>query len=474
MKKKNLEENKIIKDILFENEVKNNKRACVVSLIIFILISIIYFTPSFVEGVDTLFTNTIYFSVSITSILFIVVCIIFGGRKTWIKYLFILSFILFSSAFLRTAEVGVCLLFMIIPLAYSCLYYSKKLTLFVGVLTTIIFLFNMFYNICAGASLYHDLNYIVFTEPTSVVLQGNLYDQLGRFNIETEPYLHNMLIYLIVPVTILYIIIINICLFIVDKEEDMIYEHAIRLEKESSQKKELELASTIQASMLPYDDIEANKNVYAFIKPAREVGGDFYDCFMIDDSHLALIIADVSDKGIPAALLMSRCKTLINIYARLAIGASASFNEVNKKLCQNNISNMFVTAFIGIVDLEKRKMEYVNAGHCVPIIKRKNGKYEYMDIPADLFLGGMIDEEYHEYTTEFDIDDSILLYTDGVTEAEGPNDLYGKERLLNHLNNNLDKNRKELVDCVLDDIEEFANGIEQTDDITMLWYKMEE
>lgn len=474
MKKKSIEKNEIIKDLLYENEINVNKRACYISLAIFIIICILYFSPNLAHDLDPIYTNFVFLVVSITSIAYIIVCKLFGGRKPWIKYLFILSFVLFTSAFLRTAELAVCLLLMVIPLAYSCLYYSKKITLFVGIVTITIFLVNVISNIYFKTSLYHDLNYVVVKEPTSVLLSGNLFESLSGIQVDTIPYLHNMLLYLIFPITFLYIITINICLFIVDKEEHLVYEHALKLEKEASQKKELELASIIQTSMLPLNDIKSYNNVSAFIKPAKEVGGDFYDCFMIDDNHIVLVIGDVSDKGVPAALFMSRCKTLLNTYARLAIGSGASFSETNKKLCQNNTSNMFVTAFMCIIDIANKKMEYVNAGHCDPIIKKNNGKYEYLDTVADLFLGGMNDEEYHETIIDFNIGDSIFLYTDGITEAEGADGLYGKKRLLSVLNNNLDKTGDALLECILKDIYNYSTEIEQSDDITMLWYSMEE
>jgi sigma-B regulation protein RsbU (phosphoserine phosphatase) len=237
---------------------------------------------------------------------------------------------------------------------------------------------------------------------------------------------------------------------------------------------ELDVARQIQTSMLPYEfpPFAGKKNefdLYALISPAREVGGDFYDFFFIDDERFAVIIADVSGKGIPAALFMAITKTLIKNSVQGGESPAKVLTAINRQLCSNNTADMFVTLWLGIFETSRGRLEYVNAGHNPPLVKTGGGDFRFLSGPPELFLAGMDDTVYHSNSVELEAGDILFLYTDGVTEAaDGEENLYGKIRLKNFLDANGGLSVRELLPRLQDDIGFFTGGAEQSDDITML------
>ena len=252
----------------------------------------------------------------------------------------------------------------------------------------------------------------------------------------------------------------------VDTLKRYIAEAAARIDKE------LEYAKTIQLSALPnvfppYP--EQNRfDVYAQMIAAKEVGGDFYDFYMPSPNTVAFLVADVSGKGIPAAMFMMTAKTIIKSLTERGIPVNDIFTKANEKLCENNESGMFVTAWMGILDLTTGVLRYANAGHNPPVIM-KDGKFEYLKSRAGFVLGGMEGVVYRINELQLNKGDRIFLYTDGVTEATNlAQELYGEERLLNYLNANKEtKNRAMLID-LKSSIDKFVGKAPQFDDITML------
>ncbi|MCQ2547797.1 MAG: SpoIIE family protein phosphatase [Clostridia bacterium] len=235
---------------------------------------------------------------------------------------------------------------------------------------------------------------------------------------------------------------------------------------------ELSVATDIQANMLPcifpafpeYDGFD----IYATMNPAKEVGGDFYDFFMQDENHLAIVIADVSGKGVPAALFMVIAKTLIKNYTQIGLEPSQVFTTVNNILCEGNEAGLFVTAWMAIIDIKTGHVKYVNAGHNPPLIKLGD-KFEYIEQKPGLVLAGLEDIQYKQ--GEFDLKDGdrIYLYTDGVTEATDlKGELYGEDRLLEYINNHVDDLPEYVLHGIRKDIDKFVGEAEQFDDITML------
>ena len=235
---------------------------------------------------------------------------------------------------------------------------------------------------------------------------------------------------------------------------------------------ELNVATKIQESMLPcifpaYPD-RPEFDIFASMLPAEEVGGDFYDFFLVNDRTLAVIVADVSDKGIPAALFMVITKTLIKNNALSGKNPKEVLETVNNILCENNEAGMFVTVFLGYLDIPDGTLTFVNAGHNPPLL-RANGKYEWLITKPNIMLAVMEDVSYEQHEVILSPDDGLFLYTDGVTEAANTDyDMFGEARLYETVNNHLDLPGREFTTMIKHEIDMFSDGAEQTDDITML------
>jgi sigma-B regulation protein RsbU (phosphoserine phosphatase) len=236
---------------------------------------------------------------------------------------------------------------------------------------------------------------------------------------------------------------------------------------------ELDVAKQIQASMLPcifpaFPDRE-EFDIYASMLPAKEVGGDFYDFFLIDRNTLAVVMADVSGKGVPAALFMVIAKTLIKNNAQYGKSPKEVFETVNNLLCENNEADMFVTTFMGYLDIPTGRFTYVNAGHNFPLIKPAGEDFVWLKEKPGFVLAGMEDMFYKQHEIMLKPGDELFLYTDGITEAvNNDNDLFSDEKLLETANNYRDLPLKEFTVSIKREIDKFAGGAEQADDITML------
>ena len=234
---------------------------------------------------------------------------------------------------------------------------------------------------------------------------------------------------------------------------------------------ELRMASEIQNSMLP-GDFPDNKafELYASMNPAKEVGGDFYDFFFIDDNHLCLIIADVSDKGVPAALFMMSSKIIIKYRATMGGGTPGEIlTDVNAILSQGNKSAMFVTVWMGILDINTGIMTCTNAGHESPIIRTGDGTYKIYKDEHGVMVGVSPEAKYSDYELKLAPGDAIFEYTDGVPEANnGAKEMYGMERLEATLNGVGNKSPEDILKEVRESVNEFVDGAEQFDDLTML------
>ena len=236
---------------------------------------------------------------------------------------------------------------------------------------------------------------------------------------------------------------------------------------------ELSIASQIQADMLPrifppFPD-RADFDIYASMDPAKEVGGDFYDFFLVDDTHLCLVMADVSGKGVPAALFMVIAKTLIKNQALLGRSPSEILANVNQQLCDGNEAELFVTVWLAVVDLTTGQGLAVNAGHEHPTLRRAGGQYEliqYRHSPAVAVMEGM---RFRQHEFQLNPGDSLFVYTDGVPEAtDAKNELYGAERMLAALNRDPDAAPEQVLSAVRQGVDAFVGDAPQFDDLTML------
>lgn len=235
---------------------------------------------------------------------------------------------------------------------------------------------------------------------------------------------------------------------------------------------ELDMAGKIQEGMLPHDfppfPERKEFDLYAAMDPALAVGGDFYDYFLIDDDHLALVIADVSGKGIPAALFMMVSKALLKNTAKLGKSVEEILSTVNDTICSNNKMQMFVTVWLGILEISSGRLRAANAGHEYPALM-KNGRFELLKDKHGFIIGGMEGVRYKAYEVQLEPGDKIFVYTDGVPEAtNAANELFGTERMIEALNEDAGASSRELLENVRRAVDGFVLNAEQFDDLTML------
>ena len=236
---------------------------------------------------------------------------------------------------------------------------------------------------------------------------------------------------------------------------------------------ELALATRIQAAMLPHifppfpDRTEFD--LYASMDPAKEVGGDFYDFYLIDDDHLCMLMADVSGKGIPAALFMMVCKIILQSVAMLGGSPAEILTKTNEAICSNNEAQMFVTVWVGILEISTGKLTAANAGHEYPVLKKPDGRFELFKDKHGLVIGAMDGVRYRQYELQLEPGSKLFLYTDGVPEAtDAENALFGTERMLEALNRDPDAEPVQLLKNVRIAVDDFVKDAEQFDDLTML------
>ena len=258
---------------------------------------------------------------------------------------------------------------------------------------------------------------------------------------------------------------------------DLLYTKTTRIVRERERNRsELEIAARIQTGYLPKDfspfqDMPHIRTT-ARMRPARGVGGDFYDMFKIDDHRLGFVVADVSGKGIPAALFMVLSKAYIKNYMRLDMPLDQMAVQVNNQLCENNEEELFVTCFICVLDTESGELTYVNAGHNRPAVSRKGGAFQFLECPADVPFGIMEGMTYRLQKDRLEQGDRIYLYTDGVTEAFNEDEqMFSDKRLLEALNRKtgLENDPEAFVSYLYQEVEDFTGNALQSDDITMLY-----
>ena len=254
-------------------------------------------------------------------------------------------------------------------------------------------------------------------------------------------------------------------------------DHVNRIESITAEREristELELATRIQSDMLPnifppFPE-RTDFDLYASMTPAKEVGGDFYDFFMIDEDHLCVVIADVSGKGVPAALFMMMCKILLQTIAMNCKSPAETLERLNEQICAGNREEMFVTVWLGILDLKTGVLTAANAGHEKPFLLQPGGSFALFPDRSGLVIGGMAGVRYHDYQIPLKPGAKLFLYTDGVPEAtDEKGELFGKKRAADALNEVRSKTAREILENVKKRVDAFAAGAPQFDDLTML------
>ena len=263
----------------------------------------------------------------------------------------------------------------------------------------------------------------------------------------------------------------------IDHMEEQIQSYVEHLTQVTAEKErigtELALATRIQSAMMPHIfppfPERTEFDIYACMEPAKEVGGDFYDFSLIDDDHLCLVMADVSGKGIPAALFMMASKIILQSCAMLGNSASEILTRTNEAVCSNNPEEMFITVWLGILEISTGKLTTANAGHEYPVLKRADGEFELLKGKHGLVIGAMDGVRYKDYELQLAPGDKLFVYTDGVPEAtNADNVLFGTERMLAALNEDASAAPEQLLHHVRGAVDSFVKDAEQFDDLTML------
>lgn len=384
-----------------------------------------------------------------------IVCIAFRGKKVWLKY-FMMLMVMIILAYLDSILIFNVPLFIVMPVVFSCWYYSEVFTSFIAIASTIVFAVSAYF----GA---------VFSKNEPDM---NFYEGDG------STYVQNIMLQSFMPRWFIFAVLSAVCIIIARLGRKMVLKQNEISTETARVETQLETASRIQSKALP-DTRKLDSNPYmkfdlaAKMVPAREVGGDFYDFFYIDETHLALIIADVSDKGIGAALYMMMSKLMLENKLEGCVEPGKVLEEVNNQLCKKSINEMFVTVWLGILDLETGKLTSANAGHEYPAIKRSEGEFEILKDKHGFVLGGMPGLKYSETQTVLKKGDTLFVYTDGVPEANDKHgQFFGEQRMLDSLNSHGDSNVDELIKSIKKDLDEFASEAPQFDDTTMLAIKL--
>ena len=263
----------------------------------------------------------------------------------------------------------------------------------------------------------------------------------------------------------------------IDQMEEQVQQYVENLTRITAEMErivtELALAAQIQMSMIPHDfppfPDRCEFELYATVDPAREVGGDFYDFFLIDEDHLGLVIADVSGKGIPAALFMMASKIILQSCAMLGKSPAEILEKTNEGICAGNQAEMFLTVWLGILEISTGKLTAANAGHEYPAVKHADGRFELLKDKHGFVIGGLETVRYSEYELSLEPGAKIFVYTDGVPEAtDRENRMFGTDRLIDALNTDPDACPEQLLKNVRAAVDGFVEGAEQFDDLTML------
>lgn len=382
-------------------------------------------------------------------------CKLIDLKPLWVKYIFIMCGIV-GIFILSSAMPKHGVLAWAVPLALSCHYYSRKLTQFTLVASWVFF----------SASIYVGM-YIGERDLNLMMSEGSIQE------VVTTKMIGDASLFFVFPRALILLGISSICTTIAGRTRRLLERQIKDSEERQRISTELDVATRIQADMLPcifpaFPE-RPEFDIYATMNPAKEVGGDFYDFFMVDETHLAIVIADVSGKGVPATLFMVIGKTLINDHTKSNVDLGKVFSEVNELLCKSNSEGLFITAFEGVLNLVTGEFQFVNAGHEMPFIAKSGGVYEPHKLRAGFVLAGMEGMKYESGSIMLSPGDKIFQYTDGVTEAtNASHELYGMERLTDVLVKNTSKSPAQLLPAIKADIDAFVGEAPQFDDITML------
>ena len=377
------------------------------------------------------------------------------GTEQWLKYL-LLGGCVAGITVIAIAMPKHAVLAWVAPVLMSCHYYSRRLTTNILVISVICLWIAIILCMFVGEG---DPNLLGGKKIAEAVITPQVFKET--------------IIFFAIPRSAILIGLSSVVITVDKRTRRLLERQAKDTAERQRIETELNIASAIQLSMLPgrfpaFPD-RRDFDIYALMDPAKEVGGDFYDFYLLTEDTLGILIADVSGKGVPGAMSMMQAKTLISSLANSGLGVEEIFTRANDTLCENNEANMFITAWMGILNLKTGMLDYVNAGHNPPLLRRKDGRFEYLKSPAGFVLAGWEGFQYRRQQMQLNPGDELFLYTDGITEATDLQEqLYGEERLAVALNGGIGCDSETLCKKIKQDVEAFVGAAPQFDDITML------
>lgn len=393
--------------------------------------------------------------------------------RTWRRRQRVLKYVIMGCFLLGIGVMAAALTIQLIlawacPIILSCHYYAPRVTHFTLAGVLLCMLLSLYAGLYCGV---WDANMMRSSQELSGVL---VRAEFIRAAAEAgDNILLRVFNFYYIPRAVIAVVVYLIGLMLSRRTHSLLRRQAEESRERERIGAELHVATQIQASMLPclfpaFPERE-EFDIYASMTPAKEVGGDFYDFFLVDDDHLALVMADVSGKGVPAALFMVTAKTLLKNAVQAGLSPGAALEKVNGQLMENNQVEMFVTVWLGVYEISSGRLVAANAGHEYPAICRAGGEFALYRDRHGFVLAGIEDTRYREYELELGPGDALFVYTDGVAEAaDGANAMYGTGRMLSALNRAPERGPRELLEAVKADVDRFAGGAPQFDDITML------
>ncbi len=383
------------------------------------------------------------------------------------KYVMMLSFLSGISVMSASLTLQLILAWAC-PLILACHYYSPKFakfTLFTSLLFMLVsFFLGIFFGVWDGNIMHSSDVLSTYTERIAHMEAQSL---IGD-NVMARAFNFYYL-----PRAMILLVIYAVCSTLSSRTQRLITKHSTLVKEKERIGAELSVATNIQTSMLPSTfpafPTREEFDIHASMTPAKEVGGDFYDFFFTDQDHLVIVMADVSGKGVPAALFMMISKILLKNASHSNMSPKEILELVNNQLCEDNHAEMFVTVWLGVYEISTGNLCAVNAGHEYPAIMRKDGLFELYKDQHGFVLAGMENMRYKEYALQLNKGDKLFVYTDGVSEATNSQDeLYGTDRMIQALNQHKDSTMDHILVGVKNDIDTFVGTAPQFDDITML------
>lgn len=441
----------IMDEILFHNEEDANRfiTRCIWGLVVIsALVNILVHMGIF--DLDVSWTNYLSLVGVVGTVIPTLLVGVLHINKPYIKYIILADMMIINTVFIAYLCLYPLLLIMV-PLILACHYYSLRYLIMVYAATIVYFTVGMYVGFVNTIGEFKYLKY-QYTDPTG----------LEYF---TKSYY--------IPAIMILTLALPVCITLVQRSKQMMVKQAKDFSEKQAIAGKLMLANMIQDSVLPKIFPKEPECVefesYAAMHPAKEVGGDFYDLYFVDETHFAVIVADVSGKGVPAAMFMMIAKALLKDKVANGMEISEAFEKVNEQLYGNNEAEMFITAWMGILDVKTGEMEFVNAGHNPPFIKKKDGEFQMLKDRSGFVLAGMDNLKYKPLKLQMEPQDVLFLYTDGITEAINTSkEEYGEKRLKKLLDDNATVECKELLAKVNDSVAAFVGEEPQFDDMTML------